>query len=130
MASALTVPTTCAKLNWIRTKQKSKNFDFPHFIALTKSILNSYTLVISQYEKTATIYYTLRAYCRDKFELVPLPSTYPSMQKVYTINPIFENFLLNNSFDFRFKVNGRARRRADAKIIRKRTSKILGTVFS
>lgn len=29
----------------------------------------SYTLVVSQYEKTATIYYSLRAYCRDPFEL-------------------------------------------------------------
>lgn len=37
------------------------------------SILNySYTLVVSQYEKTATIYYSLRAYCRDPFELKKL----------------------------------------------------------
>lgn len=31
---------------------------------------------MSQYEKTATIYYTLRAYCRDPFELQPMTSTF------------------------------------------------------
>lgn len=31
---------------------------------------------MSQYEKTATIYYTLRAFCRDNFELKPLTRVY------------------------------------------------------
>lgn len=31
-----------------------------------------YTIVVSQYEKTTTIYYTLRAFCRNSFELLSL----------------------------------------------------------
>ncbi|KAJ6649460.1 Calpain-7, partial [Pseudolycoriella hygida] len=38
--------------------------------------IHQYTLVVSQYEKTATIYYTLRAFCRDNFELKPLTRVY------------------------------------------------------
>lgn len=37
---------------------------------------------MSQYEKTATIYYTLRAYCRDPFELRQLTSEYPTTRQI------------------------------------------------
>lgn len=42
----------------------------------------SYTLVVSQYEKTATIYYTLRAYCRDPFDLRPLPTVWATQRQL------------------------------------------------
>lgn len=41
-----------------------------------------YTLVVSQYEKTATIYYTLRAYCRDAFELRPLGAAFATQRQL------------------------------------------------
>ncbi|GAB0097193.1 calpain-7 [Sergentomyia squamirostris] len=40
------------------------------------------TLVISQYEKSTTIYYTLRAYSRDRFELHKMDSGFTKFEKV------------------------------------------------
>lgn len=37
---------------------------------------------MSQYEKSSTIYYTLRAYCRDPFELKQLPTTYQGQEQI------------------------------------------------
>lgn len=51
----------------------------PHYlckIRLDPAQPRVYTLVVSQYEKTATIYYTLRAYCRSAFELRPLAAAW------------------------------------------------------
>lgn len=42
----------------------------------------SITLVISQYEKTTTIYYTLRGYSRDKFELHKIESGFTKKQEI------------------------------------------------
>lgn len=39
-------------------------------------------MVVSQYEKTTTIYYTLRAYSRNPFELKAIPHTYVGKQTV------------------------------------------------
>lgn len=47
----------------------------PHYlckIRLDPNAARKYTLVVSQYEKTTTIFYTLRAYCREPFELKSL----------------------------------------------------------
>ncbi|XP_055694259.1 calpain-7-like [Lutzomyia longipalpis] len=40
------------------------------------------TLAISQYEKSTTIYYTLRAYSRDRFELHKLDSGFTKAEKI------------------------------------------------
>lgn len=40
------------------------------------------TLVISQYEKSTTIYYTLRAYSRDRFELHKIDSGFTKAERV------------------------------------------------
>lgn len=42
----------------------------------------SYTLVVSQYEKTTTIYYTIRAYSRSPFEFKSIPSKFIGKQTV------------------------------------------------
>jgi calpain-7 len=47
----------------------------PHYlckIRLDPAASRRYTLVVSQYEKTSTIFYTLRAYSREPFELKSL----------------------------------------------------------
>lgn len=49
----------------------------PHYlckIRLDPTAARRYTLVVSQYEKTATIFYTLRAYSREPFELKEINS--------------------------------------------------------
>lgn len=43
---------------------------------------SSYTFVVSQYEKTTTIYYTLRAYSRNPFEFKAIPSTFVGKERV------------------------------------------------
>lgn len=51
----------------------------PHYlckIRLDPSQDRKYTLVVSQYEKTATIFYTLRAYARVPFELKAINSSW------------------------------------------------------
>ncbi|XP_047358341.1 calpain-7-like isoform X2 [Vespa velutina] len=51
----------------------------PHYLCKIKLENNSdtqYTLVISQYEKTHTIYYTLRAYATCPFKLWQIPQLY------------------------------------------------------
>lgn len=42
----------------------------------------SYTLVVSQYEKSTTIYYTLRAYCRERFNLTKINDIYQTKQQI------------------------------------------------
>lgn len=57
----------------------------PHYlckIRMDPTQPKKYTLVVSQYEKTATIYYTLRAFCRDHFELKPLTRVYYQTHQV------------------------------------------------
>lgn len=41
-----------------------------------------YTLVVSQYEKTNTIYYTLRAYATSPFTLVKIPNVYKHKHEI------------------------------------------------
>lgn len=51
----------------------------PHYlckIRLDATAPRKYTLVVSQYEKTATIFYTLRAYSREPFELKEINSNW------------------------------------------------------
>lgn len=51
----------------------------PHYlckIRLDPSAARKYTLVVSQYEKSATIFYTLRAYAREPFELKAINSNW------------------------------------------------------
>lgn len=60
----------------------------PHY--LCKIILNSssstnYTIVISQYEKTSTIYYTLRAYSTSPFTLKKIEDPYRYQKQVCTL---------------------------------------------
>ncbi|XP_023726800.1 calpain-7 isoform X2 [Cryptotermes secundus] len=57
----------------------------PHYlckIILNESSSHRYTLVISQYEKTNTIFYTLRAYATCPFTLAKISSPYEYTQKV------------------------------------------------
>lgn len=42
----------------------------------------NYTLVVSQYEKTTTIYYTLRAYSRSPFEFKAIPCKFVGKQRI------------------------------------------------
>jgi calpain-7 len=58
----------------------------------------SYTLVISQYEKSSTIYYSLRAYARAGFELKQIDKL-PTIKEVprYRSIPILTLTHLNNS---------------------------------
>lgn len=56
---------------------------FPH-LSLQKSInlfiYFSYTLVVSQYEKSTTIYYSLRAYSRQRFDLHKINDNFQTNQ--------------------------------------------------
>ncbi|XP_058130036.1 calpain-7-like [Anopheles ziemanni] len=57
----------------------------PHYLCKIRLDPNSerrYTLVVSQYEKTATIYYSLRAYSRTKFELKQLGPRYQTVENL------------------------------------------------
>ncbi|XP_050080262.1 calpain-7-like [Anopheles maculipalpis] len=57
----------------------------PHYlckIRLDPAAERRYTLVVSQYEKTATIYYSLRAYSRTKFELKQLGPRYTTVENL------------------------------------------------
>lgn len=48
---------------------------FSHWLIFLLNF-SSYTLVVSQYEKTTTIYYSLRAYSRSPFEFKAIPSKF------------------------------------------------------
>lgn len=77
----------CAKSVWIRIKRRSKNklnisHSFIRYYFQFSSSHFSYTLVVSQYEKSTTIYYTLRAYSRNPFEFKAIPSKYIGKQTV------------------------------------------------
>lgn len=57
----------------------------PHYLCkltLNENSGHNYTLVISQYEKMTTIFYTLRAYATCPFTLVEIGSPYKHTQKV------------------------------------------------
>jgi len=57
----------------------------PHYLCkltLNENSGHNYTLVISQYEKSTTIFYTLRAYATCPFTLVEIGSPYKHTQKV------------------------------------------------
>lgn len=57
----------------------------PHYLCKIKLENNSdtrYTLVISQYEKTHTIYYTLRAYATCPFKLWQIPQLYKHEKEI------------------------------------------------
>lgn len=57
----------------------------PHYlckIILAPGSARKYTLVVSQYEKTATIYYTLRAYATCPFSLTKIGDPYRYTKEV------------------------------------------------
>ncbi|PRD24301.1 UNVERIFIED_CONTAM: Calpain-7 [Trichonephila clavipes] len=57
----------------------------PHYlckIVIPPSGTTKYTLVVSQYEKTHTIYYTLRAYATCPFTLSLIPNVYKYKQEI------------------------------------------------
>ncbi|XP_039453732.1 calpain-7-like [Culex pipiens pallens] len=57
----------------------------PHYlckIRLDPASVRKYTLVISQYEKSATIYYSLRAFCRNKFELKQIDNRFQTVENL------------------------------------------------
>lgn len=63
----------------------------PHYLCKIKLTPNSdskYTLVISQYEKTNTIYYTLRAYGTCPFKLRKIADPYKHMKEVHFIHKL------------------------------------------
>lgn len=66
----------------------------PHYLCKIKLENNSdtrYTLVISQYEKTHTIYYTLRAYATCPFKLWQIPQLY-KYEKEVNYNLFYKNY--------------------------------------
>lgn len=56
----------------------------PHYLCKIRldALPQKYTLVISQYAKTTTIYYTLRAYSRTKFDLKKINNTFSHKKEV------------------------------------------------
>lgn len=57
----------------------------PHYlckIRLDPASSRNYTLVLSQFLKTTTIFYTLRAYCREAFELKAINNNYATNMTV------------------------------------------------
>lgn len=61
----------------------------PHYLCkifLSPNSSNRYTLVVSQYEKTATIYYTLRAYATCPFQLNKISNPYVHQKEVIQIS--------------------------------------------
>lgn len=74
----------------------------PHYLCKIKLDDQSdakYTLVISQYEKTNTIYYTLRAYGTCPFILRKIPQLYKYEKEVYYLYKYFSRFFLNHFLD-------------------------------
>lgn len=96
MVFELIVHIIYAKYVWIQIKKKSLYliaFDcilHHHITSMRIEIFKclyffhdySYTLVVSQYEKTTTIYYTLRAFSRNPFEFKAIPSTFVGKQTI------------------------------------------------
>lgn len=78
----------------------------PHY--LCKIILSPgarrYTLVVSQYEKTQTIYYTLRAYATCPFSLTKIEDRYNSVKEVRFWSNSSSLIILKLP---RFQVNGK-----------------------
>lgn len=71
----------------------------PHYlckIRLSEQSDTKYSLVISQYEKTNTIYYTLRVYGTCPFTLRKIPQLYRYEEEVYFLLIYFSTFFLNN----------------------------------
>lgn len=67
----------------------------PHYLCKIKLNDESdakYTLVISQYEKTNTIYYTLRAYGTCPFILRKIPQLYKYEKEVHYLYKYFSRF--------------------------------------
>lgn len=70
----------------------------PHYlckIILSPGSSRKYTIVVSQYEKSTTIYYTLRAYATCPFTLAKIIDPYKHEKQV-----IFPNILLRIIFNF------------------------------
>lgn len=71
----------------------------PHYLCKIKLDTQSetrYTLVVSQYEKTNTIYYTLRAYGSCEFSLRKLPNLYKYEKEVCRANILY----ISNSMSY------------------------------
>lgn len=63
----------------------------PHYlckIKLSDTSARKYTLVLSQYEKMHTIFYTLRAYATFPFKLEPIKNPYVHSKEVCVLNLI------------------------------------------
>lgn len=76
----------------------------PHYlckIKLSEISARKYTLVVSQYEKMHTIYYTLRAYATCPFKLEPIKNPYVHTKEVRNCEKIKnKNYLLKNYLNF------------------------------
>lgn len=81
-APELTARTICVRFDKIQAAQNRKfKYRLSLLVALQTYIF-SITLAISQYEKSTTIYFTLRAYSRDKFDLQKIDSGFVKKEEI------------------------------------------------
>jgi hypothetical protein len=67
----------------------------PHYLCkllVSENSARCYTLVVSQYEKTNTIFYTLRAYATCPFSLAKIGSPYQHTRKVSLMKNCFHYY--------------------------------------
>ncbi|KAE9416079.1 hypothetical protein Angca_002298 [Angiostrongylus cantonensis] len=106
-------PTLCERLDYNPSMAKSKDdvdpkplyegvrINSPHYLCqmvITEKGTQKYTLVVAQYEKMNTIYYTLRVFSSSQFTLRPIKTQYNVKKTIlnfffllhFSNNPLYE----------------------------------------